>query len=80
MITPLIHEVVIRSVGGKPFHNLTDTFNKFISCPVFHKKSVQLCKFPDFSGGCRSYTDVSEEQASYIFTYLLTYATEQSLS
>jgi hypothetical protein len=40
MITPLIHEAVIRSVGGKPFHNLTDTFDEFISFPVFHKKSL----------------------------------------
>jgi len=78
MVTPLIHEVVIRSVGGKPFHNLTDIFDKFVSCPVFHKKSLLWCKFPDFSAGCRSddmsisYSDVSEEQASYIFTYWLT--------
>jgi len=80
MITPLIHEVVIRSVVRKPFHNLMDTFDKFTSCQFSTKKSYLLCKFPDFSGGCRSYNDVSEAQASYIFPYSHTYSMEQSSS
>ena len=39
MMTPLIREFIIRSADGISFHNLKGTFDIFISCPVFHKKT-----------------------------------------